>query len=107
MEVVGVVGTGISGLTLALRLQQLGISVRVYADQTAEDIRKSSLPNTVARFPPTLARERILDLDYWNLPECLVRRFDVYVGVDPPLSFRGTLSDLQQTVDFRILLPRF
>jgi len=107
MQEVGVVGTGISGLTLALRLQQLGVPVRLYADQTADEIRNSSLPNTVVRFPPTLERERVLDVDYWKVPECLVRYFDVYVGVDPPLSFRGNLGPQQQGVDFRVLLPRF
>lgn len=106
MQEVGVVGTGISGLTLALRLQQLGVPVRLYADQTADQIRNSSLPNTVARFPPTLERERALDVDYWKVPGCLVRSFDVHVGIDPPLSFCGKI-DTQQSVDFRVLLPRF
>lgn len=106
MQEVGIVGTGISGLTLALRLQQLGVPLRVYADQTTEEIRSSFLPNTVVRFPPTLKRERELDVDYWKAPECLLPCFDVHVSVEPPLSFLGKIES-QQPVDFRVLLPRF
>ncbi len=104
---IGVVGTGISGLTLALRLQQLGIPVRLYADQTAEELRRTNLPNTVVRFPPTLARERRLNVDYWTLPECTMECFALRIGGDHPLSIDGTFTGVQQAVDFRVLLPRF
>ncbi|GAA3624168.1 hypothetical protein GCM10022419_132260 [Nonomuraea rosea] len=39
MAGIGVVGAGISGLTLALRLQQLGVDVTLYSEGDAGSLR--------------------------------------------------------------------
>jgi 2-polyprenyl-6-methoxyphenol hydroxylase-like FAD-dependent oxidoreductase len=69
MASIGIVGTGISGLHLALFLQHFGIGSTVYADRTPEQIREGRLPNTVARFEHTRARERQLGVDHWDFDD--------------------------------------
>ena len=104
---VGIVGTGISGLTLALLLQREGVETTVYSPSTPDGIRRSRLPNTVARFEPTLARERELGVDHWAFPDCTMTGLSFYAGVDPPVGFFGRSAGPIQAVDFRVLLPRF
>src|ERR1044072_6375494 len=65
MTSIGIVGTGISGLQLALTLQQAGVDTTLYAEHTPDEMRQSRLPNPVSRFGPTLARERALGVDHW------------------------------------------
>ncbi len=48
MTTLGIVGSGIAGLHLALYLQQQGIKATVYSDRSADEIRSGRLPNTVA-----------------------------------------------------------
>jgi 2-polyprenyl-6-methoxyphenol hydroxylase-like FAD-dependent oxidoreductase len=104
---IAIVGTGISGTTLALRLQQLGIETTVFAEKTQDDIRSGRLLNTVARFEHTVARERELGVDLWTDVDyqmtCLQFR-----SIDPlPLSFVGRPAHPVRAVDFRVLLPAF
>ncbi len=106
MSDVGIIGSGYSGLTLALRLQQLGVSTTVYAEATPEERRASRLPNTVGRFPHTLARERALGVDYWSGPEDGMDRVQVSVGPPLSLAYEGRLRQPMQATDFRVLLSR-
>lgn len=104
---VAVVGTGISGLTLALRLQQLGVDVTLYTERSAEDHRKGTLPNAVTRFEHTLARERALGVDHFSFEGYQVTCMHLSARTDPPVAFRGDSMHPIQAVDFRVLLPRF
>jgi 2-polyprenyl-6-methoxyphenol hydroxylase-like FAD-dependent oxidoreductase len=104
---VAIVGTGISGTTLALRLQQLGVETTVFAERPKDDMRSGRLLNTVARFEHTVARERELGVDLWTDPShhmtCVQFR-----SIDPlPLSFAGRPAHPVRAVDFRMLLPAF
>jgi 2-polyprenyl-6-methoxyphenol hydroxylase-like FAD-dependent oxidoreductase len=105
MTSIGIVGTGISGLQLALTLQQAGIDTTLYSEQTPEEMRQSRLPNTVTRFAPTLARERALGVDHWA--EDPSNYQSVHVGIaGTPVSFNGRLQDTAGNIDFRVYLPR-
>jgi hypothetical protein len=104
---IAIVGTGISGTTLALRLQQLGIETTVFAEKSQDAIRRGRLLNTVARFEHTLARERELGVDLWSDPAYAMTSLQVR-SVDPlPLSFDGRPAHPVRAVDFRVLLPAF
>ena len=104
MTSIGIVGTGISGLTLALTLQQAGIDTTVYAPCTPDETRRMRLPNTVARFAPTLAREHALGVEHWGASGSFEA---MYVSIlDTPIAFTGRLRDPASCVDFRVYLPR-
>ncbi len=105
MTGIGIVGTGISGLNLALALQQRGVPSVVYAERTADELRGGRLPNSVVRYGPTISREAALGVNHWDGVE--VRAERVYFGaVGTPLSFSGPLPQGGSAVDFRILLPQ-
>ena len=104
---VAIAGTGISGTTLALRLQQLGIETTVFAEKTRDEIRSGRLLNTVARFEHTVARERELGVDLWTDPGTHMDVLHLR-SIDPlPLSFIGRPPHPVRAVDFRVLLPAF
>jgi hypothetical protein len=101
---VAIIGTGISGTTLALRLQQLGIDTTLFTDRPPSEHRNGRIDNLVARFPATRQRERILGVAHWD---------DVVgsesIGIDvtvtgTPIAFRGRLDGGVQAVDFRVYL---
>ena len=104
---IGIVGAGISGLTLALRLRQLGIDVTLYAEQTADEMRGGRLPNTVARMWHTRAREQSLGSEHFAEEGSLARAATISIKGEPPLEFRGHLKAPIHAVDFRLLLPAF
>lgn len=103
---IGIVGTGISGLQLALYLQSAGIETTVYAPQSLEQHRSGRLPNCVVRWAPTLDRERELGVFHWpdNLMTTLHFRVATFPG-EPPVAFSGRLTRPANTTDFRLYLP--
>jgi 2-polyprenyl-6-methoxyphenol hydroxylase-like FAD-dependent oxidoreductase len=103
---IGVVGAGISGLSVALRLHQYGMDVTLYAERTAEAVRASPLPNSVIRFHPARERERALGVDHWEFPDFGVSSIHMNVLGPQPLAFVGNLSHQASGVDFRIYLAR-
>ena len=105
MPGIGIVGTGISGLHAALLLQQHGVDTTVYAERAADELRAGKLPNTVARFATTRARERALGLQAWDGPEFDCHSLHVVVAGEQPLQFRGRVSRPYSLVDFRVYLP--
>jgi len=102
---IAIAGAGISGLTLALRLQREGVTTTLYTERTPERIRAGRLLNLVARFEPTLARERELGVNHWDFPDFAMYSAHVEV-VGTPLAFRGDLEHPARFVDFRIYLAR-
>lgn len=103
---VGIVGAGISGVHLALRLQQLGVPATVYSAQTPEQVRAARPRNFPARFGRTQQREATLGVAHWGGPDSIVRDWELRVRADPPLAFRAVLDTPSSGVDFRIYLPR-
>ena len=104
---IAILGSGISGVTLALRLQQFGIDTTLFAERTPDGIRGGKLLNTVARFAHTLAREHELGVDHWSDAGHGFRRCDFAVGPPLDLAFTGRVTQPVEAVDFRVLLPRW
>jgi 2-polyprenyl-6-methoxyphenol hydroxylase-like FAD-dependent oxidoreductase len=105
MTSIGIVGTGISGLQLALTLQQAGIDTTVYAERTPDEMREMRLPNTVTRFGATMARERALGVGHWSEHPSNYKSVHLSI-MDTPVFFNGNLQELAGNVDFRVYLPR-
>lgn len=103
MDSVGIVGAGISGLHLALRLQQAGVDTTLYAEHGPDEQRAAPPVNFVARFGRTRARERSLGLSAFL--DRVVPRIQVTVEAADAPAFCGELSDPLSFVDFRIYLP--
>ncbi|HEX6471315.1 MAG TPA: styrene monooxygenase/indole monooxygenase family protein [Streptosporangiaceae bacterium] len=103
---IGIVGAGISGLHLALRLQQLGVPTALYAERGPDEIAEGRPSNLVVRFGHTLERERLLRVAHWDRPELHVLGINVAAETSPPLRFFGRLSKPASGVDFRVYLPR-
>jgi 2-polyprenyl-6-methoxyphenol hydroxylase-like FAD-dependent oxidoreductase len=105
MTSIGIIGTGISGLTLALTLQQHGIECVMYADRTSGEIRDGRLPNTVVRYGGTIPRERALGVNHWDGTDLVIER--AYISaLGTPISFYGPMPNGGSAVDFRVFLPR-
>lgn len=102
---IAILGTGISGVTLALRLQQLGVDTTLFAERSPDELRTGRLENLVARFPATRERERLLGVSHWDDERTLTRGIDVAV-VGTPLQFAGRVHAPAQAVDFRVYLSR-
>jgi hypothetical protein len=107
---VAIIGSGISGTMLALRLQQLGVETTLHAERAPEDMRAGRLPNTVGRWQHSLAREAALAsttgmIDHWDDEASTIRR--VHLAAGPPLSvgFVAELESPLRAADFRVLLP--
>jgi 2-polyprenyl-6-methoxyphenol hydroxylase-like FAD-dependent oxidoreductase len=102
MKGIGIIGAGIAGLHLGLFLQQHGIPTTLYTDKTAEQLRAGRLPNTVARFADTQARERALGIAHWDFSD--YGAFCVHFSLtgDPARSFCGHFSHPASFVDMRM-----
>jgi 2-polyprenyl-6-methoxyphenol hydroxylase-like FAD-dependent oxidoreductase len=103
---IGIVGAGISGLHLALRLQQSGVDTTLYSTRTAEEQRAGRPANFVARFGRTRARERALDVAHWDFPDWSIKALRMTIGADHPLTFQADLLQPGSGVDFRVYLPQ-
>ncbi|MDP4509765.1 styrene monooxygenase/indole monooxygenase family protein [Nonomuraea turcica] len=105
MTGIGIVGAGIAGLTVALRLRQLGVETTLYSVGDADAIRSGRLPGAVARTGGMRARERELGCEHYADPGCLVDAASFSIKGVPPLEFTGRIADPYSVVDFRLLLP--
>lgn len=101
---VGIIGTGISGMQLALYLQMHNVDTTVYAPLSIDGHRRMRLPNCVMRWAPTVERERKLDAFHWEGND--VSAVHLRVVGDEPLSFTGRLTAPANTTDFRLYVPR-
>ena len=106
MSSIGVIGAGISGLHLTLRLQQLGVPTMLYAERGPDKIAKGRPSNLVVRFGATRERERLLGVAHWDAAELDIHGINVAAETTPPLGFFGRLSEPGSGVDFRVYLPR-
>ena len=103
MEAIGIVGTGISGLQLALYLQAQGVGTTLYSPRSIDEHRGGRLPNCVMRWAPTVQRERALDV--YHRAENEVEAIHVRIAGEPDLVFCGRLPGPANTTDFRLYLP--
>jgi 2-polyprenyl-6-methoxyphenol hydroxylase-like FAD-dependent oxidoreductase len=102
MNSVGIVGSGIAGLHLALLLQKHQREVTLYSDRSSSEFLQSRLPNTVARFPHTIDRERYLGVNHWEETGYhMVSQYFHLVGENPIL-FRGDQAEPASWVDVRL-----
>ncbi|MBB5938717.1 styrene monooxygenase/indole monooxygenase family protein [Streptomyces zagrosensis] len=101
---IGIVGTGIAGLHLALRLQQFGIDATLYTAQDPDGIRSGPPLNFVTRFGSTREREGMLGLTQWA--SSLYDNPWMHVCVEGPdgYAFRGELPKPASSIDFRMYL---
>src|SRR5262249_54046279 len=106
MADIGIIGSGIAGLQLGLALEQQGIPATIYAERTPEQLLARQLSNMVARNACTRARERQLDVDYWDNPSYDMVRQSVHIRGARPLAFSGHLGAPAQAVDMRIYWAR-
>ncbi|MGM1062182.1 styrene monooxygenase/indole monooxygenase family protein [Saccharothrix sp. Mg75] len=101
---IGIVGAGISGLHLALRLHQRGIDCTLYTPGDPEEIRSGPLVNLVTRFASTRERERELGVTRWLSGEFDNSWMHMRLEGGEGLSFRGRLPSPASSVDFRMYL---
>ncbi|WP_171163405.1 styrene monooxygenase/indole monooxygenase family protein [Streptomyces sp. I05A-00742] len=102
---IGIVGDGISGLHLALRLHQLGIDATLFGSRPPEAVRRGRALNFVARSGSTRRREALLGVDFWTAPDTLAGARTVTVHGPGPLMFRADPDPAYSVVDFRLYLP--
>jgi 2-polyprenyl-6-methoxyphenol hydroxylase-like FAD-dependent oxidoreductase len=102
---IGIVGAGISGLQLALRLQQAGVTSTVYAERGPDELAAGPPPNLAVRFEHTRARERALGVAPWDSPEHGMAGATFSAHGEPKLGFWGRLREPGSAVDFRVYLP--
>lgn len=101
---IGIVGTGISGLHLALRLRQLGLDATVYSAQGPDDIRSGPPLNFVTRFGSAREREETLGITAWSSSRYDNPWMHMHLEVPDGFSLRGRLPRPASSVDFRIYL---
>jgi 2-polyprenyl-6-methoxyphenol hydroxylase-like FAD-dependent oxidoreductase len=106
MDGIGIVGGGIAGLHLALFLQKNSVPVTVYAERKPDEVRNARLLNTAAHWSNTRARERELNVNFWDDVHTPTRCFHFYVGLPKPLWFRGDHEQPGICIDQRVILPR-
>ncbi|ASR38517.1 monooxygenase [Prauserella marina] len=106
MDGIGIIGSGIAGLQLGLQLRQHDIPVTIYSDRPADDFGKGRLPNTVAHHHTTVARERELGIDHWDIDEYGYFGHHHYIGGETPLRFFGEFAAPSRALDYRVYLPR-
>lgn len=106
MTSIGIVGTGVAGLHLALMLQQNQVPVTLYTDRTPEQVASGRLLNTVMHHYGTREREKALGVDHWPLAEVgWWTRYHSVLGT-PGINYRGNFDEPSTAIDYRLYLPR-
>jgi len=103
---IGIIGAGPGGLHLALHLQAKGVDVTVYSDVTSGQIREGQLFNVAAHWENTRARERALEVNFWDDPEFGIREIYYNIGLKIPKHFSGKVEKPGITVDHRLYAGR-
>lgn len=66
---IGVVGAGTAGLHLGLYLRKFDVDVTILTDRRPQEYKGMRLPNTVAHYHVTVAREDQLDCNHWPIDQ--------------------------------------
>lgn len=106
MSDIGIIGAGTAGLHLALMLQQRGVNATLYAERSADEVRRARLPNTVAHHHRTRARELELGVNHWDATGPSYDGHWHYFGLEQPLEFPGFFTKPSMAVDYRLYLSR-
>lgn len=102
MKNIGIVGAGVAGLHLGLRLQAAGVPVTLYAEKGPDELREGRLPSLVVRFHPMRAREHALGIRHWDYPDFGTSGIHFEVSGGPPISWKGSFRQPASGVDMRI-----
>src|SRR4029077_14740318 len=103
---IGIIGAGIAGLHLGLRLQRLGIACTIITDKTPEQVAAAQLANMVVHWPTTLGRERVLGVYHWPAEEYGFSLLHNRIQTPEPLDIHCQATQPARAVDYRIYLPR-
>jgi 2-polyprenyl-6-methoxyphenol hydroxylase-like FAD-dependent oxidoreductase len=103
---IGIIGAGVAGLHLALRLQQMNVDCTIITEHAPDEVAASRLANTVVHWPATLGRERILRVSHWSEEQFGFSRIDHIVQSKRPIEIHGRTSAPARAVDYRVYLPR-
>jgi len=103
---IGIVGAGIAGLHLGLRLQRLGIACTIIADKTPEQVAAAQLTNMVVHWPTTLGRERVLGVYHWPTSEHGFSLLHQVIQTAERIEIHSRASQPARAVDYRIYLPQ-
>jgi 2-polyprenyl-6-methoxyphenol hydroxylase-like FAD-dependent oxidoreductase len=66
---IGIIGAGVAGLHLGLRLRQFGMDCTILTDRSSDQVAAAQLTNIVVHWPTTLGRERVLQVYHWPAEE--------------------------------------
>lgn len=105
MRKILIVGSGQSGLQLALSLQSHGYDVTVMSARTADEIRGGRVMSTQAMFDRALGMERAYQLNMWEDEAPKIEALRVSLSAPPgtlALEMIGHLDAYAQSVDQRI-----
>jgi 2-polyprenyl-6-methoxyphenol hydroxylase-like FAD-dependent oxidoreductase len=103
---IGIIGAGIAGLHLGLRLRQFGMDCTIMTDRSPEQVAMVQLSNTVVHWPSTLGRERVLQVYHWPTEEFGFRQIEQTVQTSQPIDIRAMTTAPARALDYRIYLPR-
>lgn len=106
MHDIGIVGTGIAGLHLALYLQQRGLVPTLYSELRPDEMRAARLPSTPALFGTVRGHMRDLGVAHWDAPDTAIHAFDFGIKGMPEFSFHVPFRPAAQFIDMRVYLPR-
>ncbi|KID30035.1 2-polyprenyl-6-methoxyphenol hydroxylase-like FAD-dependent oxidoreductase [Prauserella rugosa] len=102
---IAIIGAGQGGLQLAFGLLSDGYEVTVYSDRTPEQIAAGRLPSSNGLFGRAVARERALDICFWDGEPPLIEQTDAKL-TDPEghlaVEFTGRFAQYGQSVDQRL-----
>jgi 2-polyprenyl-6-methoxyphenol hydroxylase-like FAD-dependent oxidoreductase len=103
---IGIIGAGIAGLHLGLRLRQVGMDCTIMTDRSPEEVAASQLTNTVVHWPATLGRERVLRVYHWPAEEFGFHHVHHVIQSPQPIEIRNRAAAPARAIDYRIYLPR-
>ncbi len=103
---IGIIGAGVAGLHLGLRLRQFGMDCTILTDRSPDQVAAAQLTNMVVHWPTTLGRERVLQVYHWPAEEFGFHHFHQVVQAPQPIDIQLTAAVPARAVDYRIYLPR-
>ena len=109
MHQVAIVGGGISALHLGLKLLDEGQHATIFHPQSAEQIARGRLMNSVIHQADTVRREDEIGISFWDGPD-VRRSWGHDHGVNIPgmdaIRFWGSFQHPGRGIDYRLMLPR-
>jgi 2-polyprenyl-6-methoxyphenol hydroxylase-like FAD-dependent oxidoreductase len=103
---VGIIGDGIAGLHLGLRLRQLGIDCTIMTNRSPDQVASAQLTNTVVHWPATLGRERVLRVYHWPAEEFGFHHLHKVIQAPQPIEIHNRAAAPARAIDYRLYLPR-